>query len=106
MIPEPMEIRTPQGTLVLTADNCCVCVFPEKMKEYEHVFVFDNSGVKYYIFDPRVVKSARMRGFPLYWRPYPTNNDRQAYRQRTLTQAEVDEFTAQLELGVDWEELT
>lgn len=104
-IPLPIEVRTQLGTLVLTVDNCCVCVFPEPFKEYQHVFVSSIDGMRSYVFNPKLVDRVRKHGFPLYWRPYPTENDREAYRCRALNQREIEEFTAQLEFGLDWEEL-
>ncbi len=105
MIAEPMEVRTKQGTFVLTVDNCCVCVFPENFKKYEHVFLSTMEGERVYFFDAKLVDRTRTKGFPLFWRPYPTEADRQAFSQRSLSSRELNEFIAQLADGVVWTEL-
>ena len=105
MIPAPLEVRSKRGIYVLTAENCAVCVFPETFKKFEHVFLSLPTGEHIYFFDPKLVKKTRTEGFPLYWRPYPTEADRKAYRQRSLSTRELIEFVAQLEKGVDWIEL-
>ncbi len=104
-IPQPMEVRTSKGTYVLTADNCVVCTFPEPFKQYEHVFISSLNGARSYIFSPKLVKKVRTNGFPLYWRPYPTEMDRKAFSDRAMSLQEIARFNEQLELGVNWEEL-
>ncbi len=104
-IPEPIEVRTKKGTYILTADNCVVCIFPKPFKQYEHVFISSRDGTRSYIFSPKLVKKIRKSGFPLYWRPYPTEMDRQAHSDRALSLQEIARFHEQLELGVTWEEL-